>query len=384
MGASLMEAFREATARSAARLLAGQPPRRETVDAEAILSLLLHHKLGPLGSWRASRSQAWRVRLEGEALKRLDATVLPARIRRMMVVDALGDALDVIGDLRPVLFKGLAAAEVYPEPHLRDPGDLDLLLTPEATDEAVRRLEEAGWRIERTVHSHLPPAVLRRHGIATILRHPRRPVVIDLHRALVDRTEPFRLDSEAFLAHRRRLSFEEGLEVDVPEREEHLMLLALHSVRHGHFRLGWSLDVHLACELWMESLDPERLAACCRRGKVRRAVRVGLEVARALYGTRRHPLDTVPMDRPTYRAIRRRSPGVIARGHLVRGRGRRVQGLLDLLEGPGEQAKYLFRLAFPPRDLLSDEGGNPPGWGQYVRKRVKVAVELLRGRAEES
>lgn len=371
----------ERLARQAGRLLAGIPPAGKVADPELLADLLVHHELGAFASWRVNRQHAWQVALGEEAMGRLDATVMQTRIRRRMVVDALGDAMALFAPAcRPVLFKGIALTPVYPEPHLREPGDLDIIVPRECFQAMDQRLQDEGWSLQPSVHRDRPPTVADRYGFARVYRHPRRPVTLDLHRAPIDRTEPFWIDPEPVLERTRQVRLPEGPVISVPRPDWHLALVALHAVRHGTFRLRWFLDVHLALEAWREELDRERFETLCREQRILRAVRTSLEITARLFHTASHPLDHLPMDRALQRAVQRRSPGVVAVGHLTRRGGwRRIGALRDLMDTRHGLRHYIFRTLFPPRELYETTRDGPLSRAEYWKKRLDAMASLFSG-----
>lgn len=368
----------ERIAREAALLLREDPPPEQLTDPERLADLLCHHDLGPLASHLVGHHIGWGRKLAGSPLDRLDSLVLPAKIRRHMVVIALADALTVLYAFHPLLFKGLVLADLYPEAHLRDPGDLDILVQPREFDAAADALAAAGWRLQPSMHRDRPDDVAEEYSFALVFRHPVRPVILDLHRAPVDRTEPFWIDPEAIFARTERIRFSEGIGVSTPAPEIHLALIALHSVRHGTFRLRWFYDLHLACLAWREQLDQERFEAFCREWKILRAVRVAFEIMAHLFNTPWHPLQHLVQDRRVERAAARRSPYVIARGHLTRSRSwRRVAALIDLLDSPGPILRYLLHTLFPPRKLYATREGGTPAWGRYLALRTRALLSAF-------
>ena len=368
----------ERIVRSASLLLLGQPPRGELVHTDLIADLVIHHGLGALGSYQVGHHDVWRRKLEGEALHRLDQTVLQAKIRRNMVAVALADAVEVLRGFRPILFKGLALANLYPKPYLRDPGDLDMLLGEGEFEDALDLLQKAGWRIQPSVHRNHPTEISKRYGFAQVLRHPVRPVILDLHRDPIDRTEAFWIGLDDLISNTRRLELSEGVSVSTLAPMQHLALTAIHSIRHGTFRLAWTLDVHLGCDAWKNEINREEFVDFCRRWKVLRAARVGFEVARQLHGTPWHPLDHLPYDGATARAAARRSPYVIARGHLTRrGSWRRFSAMVDLIESNSDKWRYIIKTLFPSRDLFVFGDDKRPGWFSYISGRFKAMFVVL-------
>lgn len=370
----------ERVVRDACQLLRGGTPRGELSDPSLIADLIVHHGLGPLGSWQAGKHDVWRRKLAGEPLQRMDQTVLQAKIRRNMVVVALADALKILQPFHPVLFKGLTLAELYPRPWLRNPGDLDILLGTGDFEEAVAALQKQGWRLQPSVHRDHPDEIGRKYGFAQVLRHPVRPVIVDLHRDPIDKTEPFWLHPDALTQQTSRIELAEGLVLSTLQPIHHLAYAALHSVRHGTFRLAWSYDVHLACAAWRQQIDSQEFEKFCRDWNILRAVHVGLDVARQLFSTSWHPLDHLEADKATARAAARRSPYVIGHGHLThRGGWRRLGAMLDLMDHDREKMGYIVRTLFPSRDLYWFRGGERPRWGAYLGDRFRAAAKVIQG-----
>ncbi len=369
----LSAAERNRLVRNAARLLTGHPPPDAlTLPPDVLADLLLHHRLGAAAAERVRRSVAWQTALGASAVARLQATVVPAQARRRLVVDALADLFHLVDSSDVTLFKGLLLGELYPKPWLRNPGDIDLIAQPERFDTISDLLRSGAWEQQATVHWKRGQAVQKRFGFAEVWKHPHSPVTVDLHRDVVDRTEPVRPLTGDILARRVQTTLSEGISLYAPHPEDHLILAALHSVRHGFFRLDWLLDLYFACKVWRGALDSAHFRNRCRRWGVLRAVRVGLELSRLVFGGEWHPLESYPMDRWTRWALDRRTTAVIAHGHLVRRGGwRRIAAMADLMDAPGEVLAYLWRTALPPRELFA-EGDNTVPWRDYLRGRIRA------------
>ncbi len=378
---SLEEEQRIIAVDNAARLLAGRKMSRDMFEPELLVNLLVHHNLAPLASYRVVRGEVWSHLLEGEPLRRLEATVLPGRVRYNIVIKALKDLVEAIGHLEPVLFKGLSAASIYPEPYLRDPGDIDIVVDRGNFDEAVHCLEDDGWRPQKTVHFNLNPETAKKYGFARVFRHKSSPVIVDLHYDLVDKTEPFSLRSDFFLKNKQPFKLEKDTEIYIPGYAEHLAFLALHSVRHGHFRMQWCLDVHFACEQWTDKIDRDYFISICSENNIMRAVRIGIEVAGSLYGTKYHPLDHIPLKSSVERAVFRRSPTAIGRGHLVKpGSWRRFSAMVDLIDKKSTRVNYITHTLFPNRELVTDVKGEKKSIFYYLAGRLKAAMRGIRAK----
>jgi len=361
----------ELVASELARLISGSPPSGKNVDPETLVDLACHHDLDALGSHLAGKSAAWRKFLDGKPLARLDQQVLKAKIRHRMVNDSLHDAIDLLSELRPLLFKGLALSELYPSPYHRNPGDIDLIVEEDAFGDATKILETNGWRLQPTVHRDRLNEVADEYGFAKVFRHPDRPVILDLHRAPIDKTEAFWIEPEDLFNHSIQVKLNNEFSISTPGNEEHLAMIALHSIRHGTFRIGWCLDVHLACMAWQASIDSARFENFCDRWKIKKAVLVAFEVSRRMFDTNWHPLQHIPLDYFTMAAINRRTPGVIAHGHLVqRGAWRRVSAMVDIMDNMSLKSKYLLHTMFPPKRLYTTEKIKDFSTLSYIKRRL--------------
>ncbi len=112
--------------------------------------------------------------------------------------------------------------------------------------------------------------------------HP--PVRLDVH------ARPFRplryvctVPPEGLWESPERAAFG-PLRVAVPGPEDMLVHLAVHHACHGCAELRWACDVYLWLERYADRIDPQRVAARCRRWRVSLAVRRSLQHVRDLFG----------------------------------------------------------------------------------------------------
>jgi hypothetical protein len=118
--------------------------------------------------------------------------------------------------VEPLLVKGWAIAQLYPEVGLRQHADIDLIMRPDQMKAAVFCLVDSSVR---------GPAVDLHAGSASL--------------------DPVDFDELAS----RALSVPFGeLTVRVPALEDHLRILAVHALRHGMVRPLWLCDLAIAVE----------------------------------------------------------------------------------------------------------------------------------------
>jgi hypothetical protein len=169
--------------------------------------------------------------------------------------------------VEPVLLKGRAAAELYPERGLRPPGDIDLCVRPEQYGKARAALWGPG-RLGTTV------ADLKHDGNAL--------------------SGAGGWDA---LYARTRLMNLNGAKIYVLGREDQLRFLCLHLLRHSAYRPVWLCDVAAAFESapadfnWKVALGEDAL----KRGWVMCVI----DLARRLLGARR---EDVPAELKAARA----------------------------------------------------------------------------------
>ncbi len=361
-----------------ARLLTGNLPPDPFPETDSLTSLLVHHGLGALASDRIKHNNHWKTCFSPSGMNYLDKTVIPGKARRKLVSNALKDVYKLFNADSVLLFKGLALGEVYPEVYQRNPGDIDLITRPGEFQQIAATFKNAGWQQLPTVHWKRTNEIQDHYGFAAVFKHPASPVTVDLHRAPVDRTEPFWIPPEDLFAKAVHVMLSEGIEARVPHWEDHLILAALHSVRHGYFRLDWLLDLHFTLQEWKEHIRNDSFYRRCREWKVYRAVRTGLELSMMVYGRQPHPLQHIAMDRWTAWSLQRRSAGNLIHGHMVRqGGGRRVLAMADLLDDMEGMVHYLLHTAFPPVSVLQEANDPDPALGWYVKNRAKTLGSVL-------
>jgi hypothetical protein len=157
------------------------------------------------------------------------ATLLRPRLRATML-DPLAEA-----GLRPLVLKGAALADRYPEPGLRPMDDIDLLFPKDQQSEAIEVLRKCGWRTVRHQEPHY----------AVALAHPDLPgLPLDIHRDLsMPEERAFHLTvSDLWAAREPSRLADAAIYGLAPEAE--IVLLATHSAKRFHTfdRLLWPVD----------------------------------------------------------------------------------------------------------------------------------------------
>jgi Uncharacterised nucleotidyltransferase len=229
-------------------ILAGswrRSPSPSSISADALAQvapLLARTGSAGLAWWklRDSPSSTSAAALELRQTYRLQT--LEARLHERRIEQAIRILREA--RVEPMLAKGWAAAQLYPEPGLRPYGDIDLWVRSSEHEGALAALRSpVGQRCRVDLHAEFPH---------------------------LDR-------SWDELHERSRLVRIGEVDVRVLGFEDHLRLLCLHMLKHGAWRPVWLCDIGAAAE----SLPPDFDWDVCLRGPERRAQWIGCAIGLA-------------------------------------------------------------------------------------------------------
>lgn len=211
-----------------------------------------------------------------QASRRIDTVAQVQTMQEVLVLpQAVALALSPLcrAGLEPVVVKGAALVQRYPERGLRPMVDIDLLLPAADHGRALQTLAGAGWR-------RLPQPGGGRYD--AVLTHPAVPaLVLELHHGLQGWHERAnRLDAKE-LWRRRRPGRCLGQPAWVLAPEEEMLLLAAHAGKpfHGFSRLIWLTDLAVVVATAGSRLDWDRVAALARRSRTVSVLAVALAMA---------------------------------------------------------------------------------------------------------
>ncbi|GAB6044330.1 nucleotidyltransferase domain-containing protein [Endothiovibrio diazotrophicus] len=193
-------------------------------------------------------------------------------------------------------FKGPALSErLFGSPLVRPPGDLDLLIRPDALSTADGVLRARGY-LPRS-----PRFPVDRHNRQTIQRvrpdieylHPQHRQVVELHWRWQRNPWLMRLDEQRVWGERREQPLG-GRTVPALDDRELLLYLCVHGCRHRWYRLKWLADV----AWWLDDPAgiPERRALLERAGQT--GARTALYATQALLERLGAPQFDLPRPRP--------------------------------------------------------------------------------------
>lgn len=222
-------------------------PLAEDLDWDRLTDALLRER-AVLPFWRRIRPHA--DRLEPAVRERLERMAAATELRLELLGRRLVESLNALeaADVEPVILKGGALAHtLYPDPGERPMIDLDVLVAPDRTGDALRALTDDGWEHRE---DRYPEDRYRRHYHLPPLRDGRGSgATLEIHAGLLLPGHPFDLDPGA-LRRRAVTARVDGRTMQVPAPVDHLAYLCL------HFAWGHALDT----AAWRTFRDLEVLA----------------------------------------------------------------------------------------------------------------------------
>ena len=236
------------------------------------------HRIGPL-LWRALGA-AGALDALGPDRAVLGATADAFRMEALLLIPRAVDlAVRPLTDagLEPVVFKGPAVADRYPEPGLRPMEDIDLLLPRTDHERALHALRAAGWEVARAAGGDLYDTALTHRDVPSLF--------LELHYGLEGTSQRVTaLDPGALWERRQPMQCAGTAAFGLPPADE-VVVLAAHAGKphHGFVRLVWIADLAMivgdAAERGLP-VDWDRVRTAAEAGRCVTVVGAALELAR--------------------------------------------------------------------------------------------------------
>jgi len=218
-------------------------------------------------------ADSWRQELRADAAR--------CRAQALIVLPLFADAglaPLVAAGYEPVVMKGAALTDRYPEPGLRPMDDVDVLLPRREHDGAIRVLESAGWQRRDVPGRHYE----------TVLTHPEVPgLPLELHRAFATWGGRANRLSAATLWERRQPRAIGGVDAFGFSADDEIVTLAAHAAKPFHVfsRLLWITDLAVVIDAAATAgtpIDWTRVEALTQAARCQTAVAVALGLAQRL------------------------------------------------------------------------------------------------------
>lgn len=277
----------------------------------------------------------------------------------------------------PALFpKGLGiAADVYPQPWLRDTGDVDVLVPPDRYAGALRTLLEMG-ATPLEPWPDLPSDELADYVqlYRQVRLRARDGIVIELHARLFNAGLP---DEEEILwSHPRRVP---SSPLALPPLEHHFVWLCQHFHVHLFEKLGWLLDVSRFLTRHGEEIGWSQVDRVARGRGASFAVSETLRKIRQIEPDHRRfaaPARAFPLEGWD------RMKTEVVRWTLATGENPLCGPAHYLFFGPtlAKRGRFLRRILFPPRRWLGEGTSFPIARAHLARIRGASRRARLRPR----
>ena len=236
-----------------------KPELQDAIAWEKVCSLLKSGKLYSV-VYRSMLQLEGELRAPERVLKDWKEYTFSLGFRQLRMITELKKVLQLAEErgIRLVLFKGLALAELYPEPYMRTSSDVDLLVSEEQRYAAEQLLIELGFeKIEKLSKLHVP---------TYIVDDGNRYLKIELHDRLwedyegkqADILKEMQLDNPGRLVRQKVL----GIDIITLGHTEHLIYQLFHIAKHLFFEgisLRYLVDIMLFIEAHEKEIDFARV-----------------------------------------------------------------------------------------------------------------------------
>lgn len=165
------------------------------------------------------------------------------------------------------------AAQAYPDPSVRNYGDLDLLVQQHEIRRATELMIASGYEAAVSLNAIDAGKIPGQY----LFSKPDSQLVVELHNDLTLRYFPRPLPIEEFFRRQVRVRID-SREVPAPCVEDELVLICVHGAKHFWERLNWIADV-AGLLAQQTDIDWERAASTARMVESEHLLHTGLRLA---------------------------------------------------------------------------------------------------------
>ena len=231
----------------------------ENPDWDKICPLLTKAKLLPV-VYRTVAALGETSGLSEEVLTGWQADTFAKGMKQLQMVNELRSVLTEARNrkIRPVVFKGITLAALYPEPYTRVSGDADLLVSAKQRNDMEQMLVQMGYeKVEAYSKEHVPVYMIKTQN---------RQLKLEIHDLLWEDYE----GKQAEILRNIQLDAEEtlicqevcGMPVTTLGYDEHLIYQIFHIVKHFFFEgipLRYFVDLVFYIDAYADKLDFVRI-----------------------------------------------------------------------------------------------------------------------------
>lgn len=256
---------------------AGRPLPAAPSDAAAFERVLAQHRMALALPAADTLTSSVPVAVR-DGLRRRQQRMLLQSLQQTAAIREMVAALQQ-ADIRCCLLKGLGYAAQFGQLHRREACDIDLLIEPHATQDALSALSVLGYALQP--EAALDPVKYCRHNHALPLHHHATGVVLELHLRLANHERQFPLTQQVWRDHLSTVVVA-GMQVPTLSPPAAVVYAAFHGTKHHWHRAFWLVD--MAQALRSAQVDWEAvLALACRLG-VERQLALSALLAEASLG----------------------------------------------------------------------------------------------------
>jgi hypothetical protein len=272
----------------------------------------------------------------------------------------------------------LLGAALYQDQVLKVSTDLDLLVHPGDALRAMRLLESIGYRLQTVPHWPSERGCLRNINDELSFQDPACRMKLDLHWRLLPGYFPPPFDNAAIWANLRSVPWG-STRIQTLSREQQLMFLCAHGVKHLWARLGWLCD--LARLIQVEpGIDWSQVFDQTRRTHTTRMVSLSLLLASNLLGVELPPPAAALVDADPQAPVL--AAAVVERLRAGRPATTLATGLFCVraLERTSHRARLVFGMFVRPTEAEYRVLQLPPSlyWTYYLFRPLRLAVKYSR------
>ncbi|CEJ45221.1 nucleotidyltransferase family protein [Xanthomonas citri pv. bilvae] len=213
-----------------------------------------------------------------QALRRRQRRLLLQSLQQTAAIGELVTALQQAG-IRCCLLKGLGYVAQFGRLHRREACDIDVLIEPQASQQALSALAALGYVLQSD--AACDPVEYCRYNHALPLRHRDTGVVLELHLRLANHERQFPLGQQIWRDHLGTVELG-GVHVPTLSPPAAVVYAAFHGTKHHWHRAFWLVD--MAHAMGSAELDWEAVLALARRLGVERQLALSALLAEASLG----------------------------------------------------------------------------------------------------
>lgn len=234
-------------------LLPNHKPELTPVNWSLLLNKSLKHGLAPrLYQYLKTQTQSCPTTI----LHQLKQSYLNNHLRNLAAQQQIQNLKKELNGIPFLLLKGGALIHsIYAQDiALRPMSDIDILTAPENLDEAEKRLIKVGYKPDQQLYQSVFHQKLMRqyHHHLPSLKHPDKPLNIELHRQLSSKLKAKQLPFKYLWNRRLEMTIEhtKGLYgLQLCDQFLHIALHTYENITDGGLRLAWLTDLKAIADL---------------------------------------------------------------------------------------------------------------------------------------